>query len=119
MSYWGEYPFSDVQRIYENYLFSYVQDHYGENSNYNITNRLYESCFSGCIPIALDNGSFISEFMKSNKIGILIQKYKELELLLNISPNELNTISKQSQKILNSLIEADHKNLINILKEKV
>tara|TARA_B100000963_G_C22140760_1_gene457443 strand:- start:64 stop:423 length:360 start_codon:yes stop_codon:yes gene_type:complete len=119
MSYLGEYPFSEVQQIYENYLFSYVQDHYGENSDYNITNRLYESCFSGCIPIAIDNGSFISEFMKSNKIGIIIRKYKELELLSNLSPNDLNIISKRSQKMLNSLIKFDHKNLTNTLRNKI
>ena len=49
--YFGEYAFQELSDLYSKYYFAYVNDHLGANAAYNLTNRLYESCLSGCIPV--------------------------------------------------------------------
>ena len=46
----GSYKFKDLKNLYSNFLFSYISDFYGPNSNYNLTNRLYESVLNYSIP---------------------------------------------------------------------
>lgn len=106
--YHGEYHFKDTVDVYSKYWFAYVGDHVGINSSYNLTNRLYESCMSGTIPIGIANGSYLSNFMMENEIGMIFQSFKDFALLPLMTQSQLQQIACKSRDNLISIIEKDH-----------
>ena len=109
--YRGEYLFKDTVDIYSKYWFAYVGDHVGMNSSYNLTNRLYESCMSGTIPIAIANRSHLSNFMVKNEIGIILLSFKDFALLPLMKKSDLQQIADKSRDNLINIIEKDHDRL--------
>jgi len=67
-NYKGTYLFKNLSNLYGQYQLSYISDFYGENSKFNLTNRLYESVFNNCIPIEINN-NYQKSFL--DKLGII------------------------------------------------
>ena len=100
LTYHGEFCFNDLPEIYSKYLFTYVNDHHGANSLYNLTNRLYESIFYGSIPVSLDDSSYLSSFMKDHEVGFVATDYEALTRFIKCDSGiELwRTLSNVSQE---------------------
>ena len=112
-NYKGEYMSYETLSIYKKYMYSFISDVYGINSNFNVTNRLYESIFSGSIPIHFKN-NYMSHYMK--KIDIFyISSHKQFESFLLLDVDKIKSIAKSNQSKLNKIINRDHK----ILKKKL
>jgi succinoglycan biosynthesis protein ExoL len=75
MSYLGPYrnP-DDLAAIYGQVHFAWAVDFFEEglNSQWLLPNRLYEGCFHGCLPIAVE-GTETARFMEQLKIGFLLK----------------------------------------------
>ncbi|WP_245581821.1 glycosyltransferase [Phyllobacterium phragmitis] len=65
----------DLARIYGDVHFSWAVDFFeeGQNSDWLLPNRLYESCRYHCVPIAMQ-GTETSLFLKANDIGFVLSK---------------------------------------------
>ena len=106
--YHGPYSYDEVSNIYGQYLFAYVDDEFNQNSQFNLTNRLYESVLAGCLPIARASDSFLSNFMAVNDIGILYSSYEGLPAILELSKNDVAHRVVQSQNNLMEVVLDDH-----------
>ena len=63
----------DLPEIYRQVHFVWAIDFFedGLNSKWLLPNRLYEGCFHGCLPIAIE-GTETARFMKRIKLGFLL-----------------------------------------------
>ena len=115
-NYFGEYFFDDLNKIYLNYLFGYVSDFYGENSTYNLTNRLYEVIFNGCIPVHVKIDTVSKYF---DDLGIFYISTKEqLEYACSMDIDKLKSIINSNQSVLREVVLLDFQRLNLHLNEK-
>ena len=81
-----------------------------ENSNYNLTNRLYETILNYCIPIELNN-NYQKSFL--DKLGIF---YLDSDISIkNFNENLYLKYSKINYQILNKEILKDNKKINNFI----
>ena len=113
LNYKGTYLFEELSDLYGQYQFSYVSDFYDENSNYNLTNRLYESILNYCIPIEV-NHNFQKRFL--DKVGI---SYLNSSNMINLF--DRNTYIENSQKnfiLITKEIQNSDKKIVDVLRKK-
>lgn len=103
-NYFGEYVFEDLQQIYSHYAFGFVSDFYGPNSNYNLTNRIYEVIFNECIPVHVKSDA-VSEFF--DNLGIFYISSKEhFEQVITLDVEKLMAITSSNyQKLKESVLK--------------
>ena len=104
-NYFGEYMFEDMPKIYSIYTFGYVSDFYGPNSTYNLTNRIYEVIFSGCIPVHVKTDA-LSYFLDELKIFYISTK-DQFEHACAMDKNEIIDIVNLNYRILHELVHMD------------
>ena len=111
-NYFGEYFFDELKIIYSNYTVGYVSDFYGPNSMYNLTNRIYEVIFNGCIPVHVKTDA-TSNYL--DNIGIFyIASKEQFEYVCTMDLHQLKTIANSNHRILQEIILKDF-SMLNLL----
>lgn len=109
-NYKGTFKFENLSNLYSRYRLSYISDFYSKNSNYNLTNRLYETILNYCIPIELNN-NYQKSFL--DKLGIF---YLDSDISIkNFNENLYLKYSKINYQILNKEILKDNKKINNFI----
>jgi len=76
LRYEGQYTYPhDLKGIYGDAHFSWAIDMYeeGQNSAWLLPNRLYEGCYYGSVPLAIENGE-TSKFLNDRSIGVVLKQ---------------------------------------------
>lgn len=111
-NYKGTYLFEELSDLYSQYRLSYVSDFYGENSKYNLTNRLYESVFNYCIPVEINNN-----YQKVYLDGLKILYQNSSDSIVNLNDSLYFKNAKINYDLLTKEIIKDDKILIKLLKK--
>lgn len=108
IGYKGEYNPSKLYDIFNLFWYSYISDYKGQNSRYNLTNRLYESILHLSIPIEL-RSNYQEKFMRKEKIFFL----NNTSITEDMTLKALIKISNGNRKTLSRIIERDNISIIN------
>ena len=110
-NYYGEYDFKHLNKVYDKYIFSYISDFHGPNSNYSITNRLYETILNGCIPVHAKKDC-TSVFM--DNLGITyVRNLAEFNTFKNKKAQDLLLYADQNELKLTEQLKIDSIKLNN------
>lgn len=112
-NYFGEYFFDDLNKIYSSYSFGYVSDFYGPNSLYNLTNRIYEVIFNGCIPVHVKTDAS-SNYLDNLGIFYIASK-EQFEHVCSMDLHQLKSIANSNYRILQEFVLQDFSKLNLIL----
>ncbi len=88
----------DLERIYKEVDVIWAIDFFEEglNSAWLLPNRLYEGCYHGCVPLAMD-GTETANFLKNNEIGLVLNEATPealLKLFSALTPSGIQALGQ-------------------------
>lgn len=106
INYLGSYQAEELPEIYSRYKYSYIDDNFGENSQLNLTNRLFESILNYTIPVSLKKNCAQQNWMINQGI-IFLSNDNEIQ----ISTSDFLDITTNNKSILKNLFDQNCKTL--------
>ena len=114
--YKGKYKSSDCHKIYSNYRYSYISDFHGENSRYNLTNRLYESIFNYSIPVEIST-NFQKRYINNLNL-FFVKSIDDINFFNSLEIDQQKKILRDNFNILKNVVEKDHNRIFKYLKNE-